>query len=142
MIGGVIYSFQLTKILNAGISDDKRKNAIISIRIVNNSLCISGFCLFTIFTLDVLGIFKTPIVRLWLYWFNGLFIEFIMYYLVTHSVSYKAKAANNHNYVSSTLLQRLISLIGSNSSVHPANSSVQPANTSVHPTNSSVQPAK
>ena len=121
MIGGIIYGFKLTKILRSGIDDEKRKKAIINIRIVNNALCLSGLCLFTIFSLDVLGLFKTPVIRLWLYWFNGLFIEFIMYYLVTYSVSHKAKQHNNPYSVSSTLIQKIISLITPNVSIHPDN---------------------
>ena len=94
VIGSFIYSCQLNKILNSGIDDGKRKSAIQNIKIVNYGLCMAGILIFILFGLDTVNIFKNPIIRLWVYWFNLNLIEFVMYILIIYSVSYKAKIAN------------------------------------------------
>jgi hypothetical protein len=107
MIGGVLYSFQLTKILNAGIENAKRKNVIINIKLVNNTLCFVGLCIFILFALNTINLFKDPTILLWVYWFNLNFFEFIMYFLIAYNISYSAKLANNDGRRISTLFNNI-----------------------------------
>ena len=98
MVSSLIYSFKLTKILNNGIDDIKRKNAITNIKFVNISLCVSGIYGIILPLINTFRLFEHPIIKLWIWVFGVHSIEFYVLFMIAYSTSYKAK--NNINSTS------------------------------------------
>ena len=111
IIASITYSFKLTKILNNGVSDLKRKNAIINIKFVNNSLCTCGIVACIMTFLNVFRLFEYPIIKLWL-WITCIhMIEFVSLTIIAYSTSHKAR---NHNSSSNSFSFSRISTFKSN----------------------------
>jgi hypothetical protein len=98
VITSIFYSFKLTKILNNGIDDIKRKNAITNIKFVNISLCVSGIYGIILPLINTFRLFEHPIIKLWIWVFGVHSIEFYVLFMIAYSTSYKAK--NNINSTS------------------------------------------
>ena len=120
MIAGLIYSFKLTKILNNGICDIKRKNAITNIKFVNIGLWINGFLSGIIFILNTFKLLESPFIRIWIWSFGIHFIELCVSFMIAHSTSHKARN-NNKISASSSKVSTIKSII--NNSINSTNKS-------------------
>ena len=97
IIASISYSFKLTKILNKGINDLKRKNAIINIKFVNNTLCLVGIIACIMTFINNFRLFESPFIKLWLWVSSIHMIEFVCLFTIAYSTSYKARHSDNSN---------------------------------------------
>ena len=93
LIGGIMYSYKIRKLLANGMKDSKKKDAIRSIMLVVHTFTFLGSLCFVVVILNTFGLLSAPQLKVWVWWFVIHTCEIVLLNLLAYSVSQKARTA-------------------------------------------------